>query len=131
MKATWMVVGLSGMMAFATVQPVQAMNKEWAAVAGFVGGLLVANAGPCGPVYRTAPVYRDYSTQYYTSEPRVTVQYSTRARGHYQWQTEREWVPGCWTYEDMGCGRSRKVWQPGHYRTFRTKVWVASNSYCD
>jgi hypothetical protein len=55
--------------------------------------------------------------------PTVVIQQPVPS-GYYRWETYREWVPGCWVYENRGCGTRYKVWNPGFYRTVRHQVWV-------
>lgn len=147
MKKNWMTAGLITILGAGSIMPAQAINKEWSAVAGFVGGVLVANAAhrpsrtyyvnEPAVVYRPAPVVveRNY---YYAPPPRPVVRRVQYERyecapppppsGHYEYRTEWIWVPGCWVYEDTGCG-SRQVWQPGYYETVRNKVWVSTCRY--
>ncbi len=33
----------------------------------------------------------------------------------YDGAPRRVWQPGCWVRQDVGCGRYRPMWQPGHY----------------
>jgi len=122
MKKILMTAGLAVAMAAGHAMPASAMNKEWAAVAGFVGGVLVANAANCNTrtYYQPAPVV-------YHEAPRHVVHYEYQAppRGYYEYRTERVWVPGSWSYEYSSCGSRRNVWQPGYYETHRNKVWVS------
>lgn len=128
MKSMLMTAGLTAAMVTGSAIPAKAMNEEWAAVAGFVGGVLIANAANCSSrsyYYESAPVYRE--------PPRHVVhyEYERPSRGRYEYRTERVWVPGYWTRERSHCG-TRNVWQPGYYETTREKVWVSSRrSYCD
>ena len=136
MKNMLITAGLTAAMAAGPVMSAQAINKEWAAVAGFVGGVLVANAANCNsqtyyyspppppppPVvyHQPAPVVHHYHHQ---PAPVVRYEHAPR-RGHYEYRTERIWVPGAWVYQDSGCGSRRRVWQPGYYQTSREKVWI-------
>jgi len=129
MKTTIKTMGITAALLAAQAMPAQAINREWSAVAGFVGGLLVANAASCNRTvtYQPAPV------QHVVYQPAPTVIYQSPPppvrTGYYEWRTERTWVPGYWVYEDLGCGRQRKIWQPGYYQTTRTKVWVDTTPY--
>lgn len=132
MKRMWMTLGLATAIAAGQAMPARAINKEWSAVAGFVGGVLAANAYRNTRCERTTVVYQQpvqtvtytpVQTVIYQPVERVVVHEPPPPTGYYTWQTERVWVPGCWVYEDYGCGR-RKVWQPGYYTLQRRQVWV-------
>ncbi len=60
-------------------------------------------------------------TRYVVSSPQMM------GGGSCNYRTQRVWVDGSWSYQDLGCGRYRKVWTPGYY-TF-VKVPVRSPSY--
>lgn len=150
MKRMLMLVGVTGAMAVASAMPAMAINKEWSAALGFLGGVLVADhathhrsydysygRGGCDrPVYvqqtycppppvvvQQCPppvVVQQCSQPVYVQQPVVVQQ----AQGHYEYRTEQRWIPGTWTYEQIGCNQYRKVWTPGYYQTTQTKVWV-------
>jgi len=118
MKKTIWTVGLIA--ALVLVQPLRAsaINKEWSAVLGFLGGVLVANAS-CAPntvvreeVYVQQPVIRE----------RIIIE-EPEPCGHYEYREQRVWVPGRWIYTGHGRCR-RRVWQSGYYRTELVRVWV-------
>lgn len=122
MKAIWMM--LTGLVALgvATPRPAQAINEEWAAVAGFVGGVLFSEASRCDrtvvverPVYERRIVHRPVIIE----EPEPC--------GYWEVRKEKIWVPGNWTYVDIGCGRYRKVWNEGYYRWESRRVWVETS----
>ena len=77
-----------------------AINREWSAVLGFLGGCMVANGGLCPrtvcqePVYVERPVYRETII---VEEPVVT--------GHYEYRERRIWEPGFWEHIVTRCGR--------------------------
>lgn len=137
MKTSLMTVGVAAAMLIGHSMPARAINEEWAAVAGFVGGVLVANAATCGPrttyVQPSTVVYQAPPVVVHEPPPRVVYyERPSRPRGYYEHRTERVWVPGRWVYEDLGCGRERKIWEPGYYETVRNKVWVSySRGACD
>lgn len=99
-----------------------AINEEWSAVAGFVGGVLAANAFD-NHSHRTVTVnhYDNYyqRTEYY------------RPSGRYEWRSTRVYIPGRWVYEYTPCGRRERIWQPGYYTYERERVWVSGYSRCD
>lgn len=85
----------------ATNIPAKAINEEWSAVAGFVGGLLVANVAnnhnhyepPTRVVYRERvvhqPVYREHIVHHYNNLPHyqpvhVSRNDTPRFNHHYQ-----------------------------------------------
>lgn len=105
-------------------------DRAVAAVAGFVGGVLVANAAHGSHrvdhhYYHPAPVIRPSRPVHYERPQRVIYHQPAQPTGHYEWRTERVWVPGQWVYETLRCGSQRQVWKPGHYITQRTRVWVS------
>lgn len=116
------VCGLSAVLLAAQVMPAQAINREWSAVAGFAGGMLVANAINCNRGYSRQVVYQQPVV--YHQPVQTVVVHQPPPQGYYRWETSRSWVPGCWVYEDRGCGTTYKIWQPGYYQTYRSKVWV-------
>ena len=132
MKKSLVTCGIALVLAGAQVQPAKAINEEWSAVAGFVGGVLFANAANCNRSYSYQPstvVYREPAVVYET-QPTYVVRHRPEPQGYYEWRTERIWVPGCWVYEDDGCGYRRKIWQSGYYKTNRYKVWVTARRDC-
>jgi len=134
MNKSLVTLGLAVAICGAQAQPAQAIKKEWSAVAGFVGGVLVANAAHCNRSYSYQPapvVYHQAPTIVYETQPTYVVRHRPEPSGYYEWRTERVWVPGCWVYEDNGCGYQRKVWQSGYYKTNRHKVWVSAGRSCD
>lgn len=111
-------VSLIGALMLTIAPTANAINKEWSAVAGFVGGVLVANAfdggSHCAP--RTV-YYEQRPVEYHYYEP----------SGRWEYRTERVWVPGRWQYSYDHCGNQSRYWQSGYYRTYQTKTWVSYN----
>jgi len=134
MKKSMITLGLTACMLTAQSMPAIAINKEWSAVAGFAGGVLVANAISCNRGYSRQVVYQQPVQHVVYQQPvqqvvyqpveRVVVHERPVQTGYYEWRTERRYMPGFWVYEDMGCGNRRRVWQPGYYETVRVKSWV-------
>ena len=118
MKRALTMVGLTGAMAVAAAMPAMAMNKDWAAGLGFLGGVLVGEATHGGAgcehqVYcQLAPV---------VVQPAVIVE---QPGGHYEFQREQQWVHGYWQHEQIGCNAYEKVWIPAHYQTVTVKIWI-------
>lgn len=141
MNKTLMVVGLTGAMAFASTMPAMAINKEWSAALGFLGGMLATRTydynhsqgygrGGCGPRYYAPPPPPPCAPPVYVQAPPPTVivqqqpVYIQQPAGHYEIRQERQWVEGSWRYEQLDCNTYRKVWSPGYYQTVEVKVWV-------
>lgn len=138
MKKTVITMSLALVLAAAQAPATQAGKKEWAAVAGFVGGVLVANAAHGHNAYYHEPVRVHHHHTKVIYEPSASVYHHPphhrgggrhRApppppQGYYEWRTERVWVPGAWMIEELRCGTRRRVWQPGHYQMVRNRVWV-------
>ena len=129
---SWIVVSLLtlGLMVGPSMEA-KAINKEWSAVAGFLGGVLVANNHHYRQSYRREA--RCYTAQpvvvqqQYCPPPVVVVQ---QPSGHYELQERQVWVPGTWVYQEIGPNTYQKVWQPGCYKTETVRVWVPGQSYC-
>ena len=116
--------------------PAQAINREWSAALGFLGGLLVANSANSGPVYQervyvqpSCPPPPVYQERVYVPVPypeRVVVR--ERPRGRYEYRRQPVWVPGRWVHVEGGRRghhrREGRVWEPGYYRYETVRVWV-------
>jgi hypothetical protein len=119
MKRTLLVTGLAAAVFMAPALQANAINREWSAALGFLGGYLVANGGLCAktvyqePVYIERPVYHETVV---VEEPVVT--------GHYEYREERIWTPGYWECRVTSCGHEERVWHEGYYRSELVKVWV-------
>lgn len=97
-------------------KPVQAGDKEIAAIGSFLGGLILGAAinesRTFEPPHETTIVVQDRA-------------YGRRDdRGYWKTVTVRHWVPETWEirYEH---GRRIRVCIPGHYVLRRDRVWVA------
>lgn len=107
------IIAISLIAALATVLPTpkaQAINQEWAAVAGFVGGYLFSSA--------TSDRYCEPRRVYY--EPTYTYQ----PTGYYRTEVRRYWTPGYYDYEYTECGSRRKYWVNGYWSERQVRVWV-------
>lgn len=128
MKTTGIIAALS--LTFLSQSPrVYTGDEGWAALGGFVSGLIAANAG-----------HRQFHAEHYNrgrhrseikyerhrgSEVVVSINRSRHVQpGHYEYRTVRRWVPGHWVYHEDDCGRTTKVWSSGHYAHRTIKVWV-------
>jgi len=136
-------LGLTGALFAGGVQPARAINEEWSAALGFIGGVLVAShsSRDCAPnVYYTPPAtYCPPPARYervvyspppvYVQEPcyeRPRYVETTRCepRGYYEYRQERRWIAGSWYTERTTCHSTRQVWSPGRWEYSTVKVWV-------
>lgn len=143
MKRTLMMAGLAGAMALTAATPAMAINKEWSAALGFLGGVMATRTmdyhrsqygygrGGCDRPYVVQQSYcpQPVVVQTYAPPPQVIVQQQpvvvqAPPSGHYEWREEQQWVEGSWKYEQIGCNTYRKTWCPGFYKTTRFQVWV-------
>lgn len=92
----------------------QAGDEGWAALGGFLGGALLTRAAQC----------RSYHASYAPVVTETVVVHEPIETGHYEYRTDKEWVPGYWSYVEDRCGRIEKVWHPGRYEYVEVKVWV-------
>jgi hypothetical protein len=102
-----------------STQNAMAINKEWSAVLGFVGGVLVSeayNRETSRVVYERRPSY-DYERVHVYNNNR----YDRRTR--YIVHEETRFIPPTTitTYDE--CGRLHTDYYPAHYRTYRKKVY--------
>lgn len=93
-------------------------DKEWAAVGGFLGGLIVGSAindsRHDSYSHRTSTVIvNDRDDRCYD-----------RPEGYWKDVSVRTWVPACWEvrYE---CGRRIRVYVPGYYAYRTERIWVS------
>lgn len=114
-------------------QPAAAINKEWSAALGFLGGVLLANAARCDSV----TYERVYERPVVVERPVIIERPVVRReviverppRGWWEYRERRVWVPGRWRYEGRhGC---RRVWEEGYYRTELVRVWVTPGDEWD
>lgn len=119
MRKTMLAVAVTTALWVGPAMQASAINREWSAVLGFLGGYMVANGGLCTrtvyqePVCVQQPVYRETII---VQEPVVT--------GHYEYREQQIWVPGFWESIPLRCGRVDRVWHEGYYRTEMVRIWV-------
>ena len=140
-KAAW--IGILAAAAMVAQSPeARAGDEGWAALGGYVVGSLIGGGGHGHGSYRVGYHSRGHRSghhvnyrpapRYYHAPP---VRYETvivenhyapppEPEGHYEYQEQRIWVPGSYSYEYDRCGRQIKVWHEGYYRTEQVKVWV-------
>lgn len=99
-----------------------AINEEWAAVAGFVGGMLFQAASQNSHV-----IHQPQQVVYHTPEPVYQrPQRICRPRGHWEVVQHREWVPGYWSWSIDKCGRKTRRYINGYWDYTTERVWVAA-----
>lgn len=104
----------------------KAINEEWSAVAGFVGGLLFSAAvSSDSHVTTSTHVTRHYE---YHHSPRP-IRCAPQPHGYWKYTNEKRWIPGTWYYEYDDCGRQVKYWREGYWDHYQRKVWVSYNRY--
>ena len=118
MKKTMLTLVLMGVLVAGPAMQASAINREWSAVLGFLGGYMVANGGMGSrtvvyqePVYVQQPVYRET----------IIVE---QPAGHYEYREQQIWEPGFWESIVLRCGRVDRVWHEGYYRTEMVRIWV-------
>ena len=97
-------------------KPALAGDKEWAAVGGFVGGLIVGSV--LNDNHRDG--YGDRHTTVVVSHDR-----DRRDRGYWKEVSVRVWIPGCHVEERGRHGRIYRRYIPGHYECRTDRVWVS------
>lgn len=119
MKKVSIAIVLAAVLVMGQAIPASAINKEWSAVLGLLGGYMVANGGLSQRtvVYETTPVVveRPVVRQIVVEEP-VDM-------GHYEYRDQRVWIPGRWVLIEGPCGYER-LWKPGYYQVSQVRVWV-------
>jgi hypothetical protein len=120
MKKTLMILTTGLAVLLSPIPQAQAINREWSAVLGFLGGYMVANGGLSQRAYSCEPVVVEQPVVYRT----VVVEEPVET-GHYECRPQQVWVPGCWSYAGGPCGYGRRMWNPGYYRVDYVQVWVS------
>jgi hypothetical protein len=108
-----------------TPQSALAGDKEWAAVGGFLGGLIVGsviNDHDHDRGYRTSRTVIIDRDRHGGCNDRCDDR--CEHRGYWKSVEIRTWVPDCWEtrYER---GRRVRIFIPGHYECRTDRVWVA------
>lgn len=98
-------------------------DKEWAAVGGFLGGLIVGSAINDS----RHDSYPDGSTTVIINDHRDHC--DDRPEGYWENVTVRVWVPGCWIEERGRHGRCHRRYVEGHYEFRTDRVWVSFNRH--
>jgi len=107
--------------------PAHANDKAWAALGGFVAGVITGVAiedsrdrGYHGEVAVTvvAPYGRDYHRGGHYRGP------DPYRHGHWEIRRVRVWVPGRWEIVIDRCGARTRIWRGGYYEWRRERVWV-------
>lgn len=119
MKKTMLTVVLMGVLAVGPAMQASAINREWSAVLGFLGGYMVANGGLCSRTVYQEPLCVERPVYHET----IIVEKPVIA-GHYELCERRIWEPGFWEVLVTRCGREQRIWHDGCYRTEMVQVWV-------
>lgn len=107
-------------------------DKAWAAVGGFVGGVITANIfDHHRDHHRTEVIVVERDSHPHKSYRHGHKKHRCESdcdhyapRGHYETITVREWVPGCWRIEYNRCGDRIRYWEPGYYTHVSKRIWV-------
>ena len=101
---------VAGLM-FGLVPQSQAINREWSAALGFLGGILVADS--MHNHHQDRIVYRQpcYEDSYYC------------APGHWEEIMQQRWVPGYWIEGRDRCGYPTQTWIEGYYIMVPVRVY--------
>lgn len=106
-------------------KPAAAGDKEWAAIGGLIGGVIIGNAisesrHSAYPPDRTTTVI-------------VNDQCDDGPNGYWKIVPVKVWVPGYWVEErrhhSYHHGRRARTYVEGRYEYRPERVWVASNRY--
>ena len=108
-------------------------GRGWAVGAGLLGAGILAGSIVDATYPRTTVVYPTTTyvaptTTYVAPAPAVVQPVTTtvvQPAGQYVTQQQQVWVEGCWVNQVQANGAVVRVWQPGHYETRATQVWVS------
>ena len=108
-------------------------GRGWAVGAGLLGAGILAGSIVDAMYPRTTVVYPTTTyvaptTTYVAPAPTVVQPVATsvvQPAGQYVTQQQQVWVEGCWVNQVQANGAVVRVWQPGHYETRATQVWVS------
>lgn len=95
--------------------PCMAINKEWSAALGFLGGVVATKA------FDNHREHYERHNVYYCPPPQTV--YVVQS-GHWEVIQEKVWVPGQWIFQEIGPNTYKKVWQEGYYKIVEKRVWV-------
>ena len=108
-------------------------SRGWAIGAGILGAGIIAGSIVDAMYPRSTVVYPTTTyvapTTTYVAPATTVVQPVTttvvQPAGQYVTQQQQVWVEGCWVNQVQANGAVVRVWQPGHYETRSTQVWVS------
>lgn len=107
-----------------TTAPAMA-NELWAAVGGFVGGLVIGNAN--NSCYNGGVSY-EYSRTYSYGHRSSHI---CRPVGYYKWvNIKTEWIEGRWDTTCDSRGRQSRRWIEGYWITTPRQIWVEDGLCC-
>ena len=98
--------------------PCMAINKEWSAAIGFLGGVLTTKA---------FDNHQHCEKVYIQQQPQQV--YYVAPSGHWEYINEQIWVPGTWVYQEIGPNTYQKIWREGYYQTITKKIWVTDRDF--
>lgn len=123
MKTLGILLAAAVLTGFAPRQA-QAGDDGWAALGGFIGGLIVHDIFE--PHHHTTVIKETrYRSDY---QPRRNHHRETHSE-RYEYRWEKKWVPGYYSYEEDSCGYVEKIWHPGYYTRVKVKVLVSPRRY--
>jgi hypothetical protein len=139
MKIKLTALALSAAALSLAPKPALAGDREWAAVGGFVGGLIIGSAlnehrHDAYPARHTTVVVARPAPPAVCYAP-VIDRCDDRPAGYWLRVEERVWVPGYWAVS-YDCGRRVRYFVPGHYECRVNRVWVSydrrdHDGYCE
>lgn len=113
-------------------------GRGWAIGAGILGAGILASSivdavYPRSTVVYPTTTYVAPATTTYVAPATTVVQpvvqpvttTVVQPTGQYVTQQQQVWVEGCWVNQVQANGAVVRVWQPGHYETRATQVWVS------
>jgi hypothetical protein len=101
-------------------KPAVAGDKEWAAVGGFIGGVIIGNA-----------IKDSHRSSCPPPRGRTTVIVNDRCDddrdGYWKTVSVRVWVPGYWVEERGRFGRCHRYYVEGRHEYRTDRVWVSTS----
>ena len=108
----------------------RAGDEAWAAIGGFVAGVITGVAIEDGHHvhHRHPPAHyghhKNYGNKGHHGPPHVSYHRHHGKKGHWEYRKVRVWVPGHWAYSYDSCGSRVRYWESGYYSWQKNKVWV-------
>lgn len=118
MKTISTLTLIAAIAAFITPQQAKAGDKEKAIIGGLIGGIIIGSV--------LADDDHHHTTVSYSHRSSHRDQCNT---GHWEWRSEKRWVPGYYRYSRDRCGYKVRTWVSGYYEYNKRKVWVSDRRY--